>query len=172
MNLIVAVDQNWGIGKDGTMPWHIRTDLKYFKEKTLHKTVLMGRKTLLSFPGGRPLPERENIVLSRDTSYRVPGAAVVHDLQTLLQYRDRSDVFVIGGGSLYAALLPYCEYAYVTKIGTAFDCDTFFPNLDEMEGWEQIDPGEIQEENCLPFRFTVYQNYAVTAQAAAAATEE
>ena len=129
MNLIVAVDQNWGIGKNGTMPWHIRADMRYFKEKTLGTTVLMGRKTLLSFPGAKPLPNRENVVLSSRADFAPEGVTVVNSLQELLEYKTRDDVFVIGGGSVYKALLPYCKYAYVTKIDAAYDCDTYFPKM-------------------------------------------
>ena len=129
MNLIVAVDHNWGIGKNGTMPWHIRADMRYFKEKTLGTTVLMGRKTLLSFPGAKPLPNRENVVLSSRADFAPEGVTVVNSLQELLEYKTRDDVFVIGGGSVYKALLPYCKYAYVTKIDAAYDCDTYFPKM-------------------------------------------
>ena len=164
MNLIVAVDQNWGIGKDGTMPWHISADMKYFREKTQGKTVLMGRKTLQSFPGGRPLPNRNNIVLSRDKTYLVEGAFVVNSLNKLIEYKNFDDVFVIGGGTLYEALLPYCRYAYVTKIGAAFDCDTHFPDLYAMDTWELIDAGEPLVENGIPFSFTVYENHLIKTQ--------
>ena len=161
MNLIVAVDQNWGIGKDGTMPWHIRADLQYFKEKTLGKTVLMGRKTLLSFPNQKPLPGRRNLVLSHDKSYRVEGAEVVNSIEELAAYSGDGDVFVIGGGSIYAALLPHCRYAYVTKIDASYACDTYFPNLDGMEDWNCVESGEPHDEGGVSFRFTVYQNLAV-----------
>lgn len=160
MNLIVAVDQNWGIGKDGTMPWHISADLQYFKEKTLGKTVLMGRKTLLSFPNQKPLPGRRNLVLSHDGSYHVEGAEVINSMEKLAAYSGDGNVFVIGGGSLYEVLLPYCSYAYVTKIEAGYDCDTFFPNLDNMENWSLIECGEQLEENGVSFRFMVYENHS------------
>ena len=158
MNLIVAADKNWGIGKDGTMPWHISADLKYFKEKTVGKRVVMGRKTLLSFPKQKPLPNRENIVISTNPSYVVEGAEVVNSIDELSRYDMGDDTFVIGGGSIYKALLPYCRYAYVTKIEKEFECDTYFPNLDELENWKMVDIGELLNENGIDFRFTVYEN--------------
>lgn len=157
MNLIVAVDNNWGIGKDGTMPWHISADLKYFKEKTLGGRVIMGRKTLLSFPNQKPLPSRENIVISSNKDYVVDGAKVINSLSAVSEFADEK-TFVIGGGSVYASLLPYCKYAYVTKIDGSFDCDTYFPNLDDMENWKMVDEGEELLENGIAFRFTVYEN--------------
>ncbi|MBE7026531.1 MAG: dihydrofolate reductase [Ruminococcaceae bacterium] len=166
MNLIVATDKNWGIGKDGTMPWHISADLKYFKEKTVGKRVIMGRKTLLSFPKQKPLPNRENVVISTNPSYVVEGAQVVNSTYELSRYDMGNDTFIIGGGSIYKALLPYCKYAYITKIEDEFECDTYFPNLDELENWKMIDEGELLNENGIDFRFTVYENSDVAAFAA------
>ncbi len=160
MNLIVAVDKGWGIGKDGTMPWHISADLKYFKEKTLEKRVIMGRKTLLSFPNQKPLPKRENIIISTNASYKVDGAIVINSIEEAIKCAD-DDTFIIGGGSIYKALLPYCKYAYITKICEHFECDTHFENLDENENWKMIDEGEPLCENGLEFRFTVYENLDV-----------
>ncbi len=158
MNLIVATDKNWGIGKDGTMPWHISADLKYFKEKTLGKRVVMGRKTLLSFPKQKPLVNRENVVISKNESFFAEGAEVIHSLGELCKYDDTDDTFIIGGGSIYSALLPYCKYAYVTKIDAMFECDTYFENLDMLDNWKMVECGEEICENDISFRFTVYEN--------------
>lgn len=158
MNLIVAVEKGWGIGLGGTMPWHISADLKYFKENTLGKTVIMGRKTLLSFPNQKPLPKRENIVLSTNSDYTVEGATVIHSLEEIKKYQDSDDTFIIGGGSIYKALLPYCKYAYITKIDKQFECDTYFENLDMLDNWKMIKEGETLNENGIDFSFTVYEN--------------
>ena len=162
MNLIVAADKNFGIGKDGTMPWHISADLKYFKEKTLGKTVIMGRKTLLSFPKQKPLPNRENIVLSHDRNFASEGVTVLHSFSDIKRFAENDDVFILGGGSIYKALLPFCKYAYVTKIDAEFECDTYFENLDKLSDWHMIDRSEPYEENGLGFCFTVYENTAVS----------
>lgn len=158
MNLIVAVDKNWGIGKNGTMPWHISADLKYFKEKTTGKTVIMGRKTLLSFPKQKPLPNRKNLVLSRDTAFNPEGVCMLRSLDEAKKYAECPDVFVIGGGSVYKALLPHCKYAYVTKIDAEYECDTYFENLDTLNGWHMCECGDLMHENGIGFRFTVYEN--------------
>ncbi len=158
MNLIVAVEKNWGIGLGGTMPWHISADLRYFKENTLGKTVIMGRKTLLSFPNQKPLPKRENIILSTNEGYDVEGAKVINSLDKISEYQNSDDTFIIGGGSIYKALLPYCKYAYVTKIDKEFECDTYFENLDMLDNWKMINPGEKLNENGIDFCFTVYEN--------------
>lgn len=158
MNLIVAVEKNWGIGLGGTMPWHISADLKYFKENTLGKTVIMGRKTLLSFPGQKPLPKRENIILSTNEGYEVEGAKVIHSIEEIAKYQQSDDTFIIGGGSIYKSLLPYCKFAYVTKIDKEFECDTYFENLDSLDNWKMIKSGEKLSENGIDFTFTVYEN--------------
>ena len=158
MNLIVAVEKNWGIGLDGTMPWHISADLKYFKENTLSKTVIMGRKTLLSFPNQKPLPKRENIVLSANKDYKPEGVTVINSIEEVKAYQDSDDTFIIGGGSIYKALLPYCKFAFVTKIDKKFVCDTYFENLDTSDNWKLIKKGEALIENGIEFSFTVYEN--------------
>lgn len=160
MNLIVAVEKNWGIGKNGTMPWHISADLKYFKEKTLDKTVIMGRKTLLSFPNKKPLPKRDNIILSSNCEYTVDGANVINSISGIAPMQDSDNTFIIGGGSIYRALLPFCRYAYVTKINADFECDTFFENLDKLDNWKMVNSTDMQTENGIDFCFTVYENSA------------
>ena len=156
MNAIVAVDQNWAIGKDGDQLCYISADLKRFKALTTGHPVILGRKTLTTFPGGRPLPGRRNLILSRDPAFTVEGAEVYHDLDALLAAAP-ADSFVIGGGSVYRELLPYCETVYVTKIMSIFSADTFFPDLDADPAWEVARTEGPLEENGLQFQYLTYQ---------------
>lgn len=160
MNIIVAVDNQWEIGKDGDLLQHISADMKYFRNKTLDNVVVMGRKTLESFPGGKPLSGRMNVVLTTNKSYKAEGVVLCHDITELSgilkEYSDR-DVYVIGGGSVYEQLLPFCKRAYVTKIYNVYPADTTFPNLDEHQGWKLVENGEIQEEDGIKFSFDVYE---------------
>lgn len=157
MNLIVAADEEFAIGKNGTMPWHISEDLKYFKKMTSGKSVIMGRKTLESFPGGKPLANRKNVVLSRKKDLKIDGAIIVNTIKdAVLQAGD--DCFVIGGGEIYKMFLPYVKYAYVTKIYKSFDADTYMVNLDRTSGWECIKKGNVLTENGVDFSFDVYEN--------------
>ena len=140
MNLIVAVDKNWAIGLHNKLLVSIPADMKFFRETTMGKVVVMGRKTLESFPGGQPLKRRTNIVLTSDKNYKVKDAVVVNSVEALLeelrQYNDE-DIYVIGGESIYRQLLPYCKVAHITKIDHAYEADTYFPNLDEMPEWNR-----------------------------------
>ena len=138
MNLIVAVDKNWAIGKENKLLVSIPQDMKFFRETTMGKVVVMGRKTLESFPGGQPLKKRTNIVITRDKNYSVKDAIVVHSVEEALEELknyNSEDVYVIGGDSIYRQMLPYCDIAHVTKINHAYEADTYFPNLDEKEEW-------------------------------------
>lgn len=138
MNIIVAVDKNWGIGKDNKLLVSIPSDMKFFREETMNKVVVMGRKTLESFPNGLPLKKRTNIVLTKDRNYKVKDAILVHSVEELmeeLKKYDSEDIYVIGGDSIYRQLLPYCNVAHVTKIDYAYEADSYFPNLDEMSDW-------------------------------------
>lgn len=160
MNLIVAVSSNWGIGKDNRLLFNLPSDLRYFKEQTSGKVVVMGDKTYFSLPK-RPLPNRTNIVMTLDPALKCEGAEVVHSVAELLEkikgYK-ADDVFVCGGGAIYKLLLPYCNKAYVTKVQCEALADTYFPNLDEMKDWKLFKKGEEQEENGLKFSFDVYEN--------------
>lgn len=163
MNLIVAVTENWGIGKDNKLLFHLPADLAYFKEKTLNKVVVMGEKTYYSLPK-RPLPKRTNIVITLDYSFKEEGVIIVHSVEELLNKikdYDNDDVFVCGGGSIYKLLLPYCRLAYVTKVYQTKDADTFFPNLDTMKEWELSRKGDTQKENDIKFSFDVYKNLKI-----------
>ena len=160
MDLIVAVDANWGIGKDGDLLPPISADLKYFRRKTTGNVLVMGRKTLESFPNQKPLPNRVNIVLTKNKDYAAEGVVLCHGIEelpaVLKDYTDKQ-IFVAGGGTIYAQLLPQCETAYVTKIYETYEADTVFPNLDENPEWELEEKGELQEENGVKFSFDIYK---------------
>lgn len=159
MKLIVAVDKNWAIGKNNRLMWSIPADMKFFRETTQGNIVIMGRKTLESFPQGQPLKNRVNIVISRNEDYKVKGAIVVHSVEEAVEEakKHEGDSFVIGGESIYRAMLPYCDMAYVTKIDHAYDADTYFPSLDEDPAWEMTKISEEQTCFDLEYYFTVYE---------------
>ena len=158
MYAIVAADKNWGIGKDGDLLCHIPGDMKYFREKTMGATVVMGRKTLDSFPGGKPLPNRRNIVLTRSPEFERDGCEVVHGIDELSDLLNgEKNVFVIGGAEIYSMLIGRCSGAFVTKIDEAFDADRFFPDLDSDPGFELASESEPHEENGITYRFTEYR---------------
>ena len=160
MNLIVNADKNWGIGKNNELLVHIPNDMKMFRQTTIDKVVVMGRKTLESFPNGMPLPRRTNIVLTRDEDYKVKGAVIVHSKEELLEelknYADE-DIFIIGGESIYRMMLPYCNVAYVTRTDYAYDADTYFPNLDEDPQWKMTKISDEQTYFDLEYVFTIYE---------------
>ena len=160
MNLIVAVDKNWAIGCGNKLLVSIPQDMKFFRETTMGKVVVMGRKTLESFPGGQPLKKRTNIVITRDKNYSVKDAIVVHSveeaLEELKQYNEE-DIYVIGGESIYRQMLPYCKVAHVTKIDHAYEADTYFPNLDEMDEWEITGVSDEQTYFNLEYEFVRYE---------------
>lgn len=157
MNLIVAVDQNWAIGRDGDQLIYISEDLKHFKALTTGHPVILGRKTLATFPGGRPLKGRRNLILSRDPDFAPEGAEVFPDLPALLAAAPE-DAFVIGGASVYEALLDRCGTAYVTKIGRTFPgADCWFPKLDGRPEWRVAEEGPVLEEKGVKFRYVTYR---------------
>ena len=159
---IVHVDKEWGIGKGNDMMFSLPKDMKFFRETTMGHTVVMGGNTLRSFPGQKPLKNRTNIVLSRgqvrDDCVIVRSYA---ELKELLKTRKDELVFVIGGGEVYKALLPYCHGALVTKVDAVGGAEVFFPNLDEMENFVCVDEGEPMDDNGYTIRFTRYENKAV-----------
>ena len=160
MNIIVAVDQNWGIGKDNKLLVSIPADMKYFRETTTENVVVMGRKTLESFPNGLPLKKRTNIVLTRNENYQAKDAVIVHSEKELLEELKKypsENVYVIGGASVYEQLLPYCDVAHVTKIDYAYEADTHFPNLDEMPQWRVAASSEEQTYFDLEYQFVRYE---------------
>ena len=160
MKMIVAVDKNWGIGKNNDLLVSIPADMKMFRTETSGKVVVMGRKTLESFPGGLPLKNRTNIVLSGNPDYQVKGAIVVHSLQELLEEikkYPKDQVYCIGGDSIYEQMLPYCDVAHVTKIDFAYEADSHFPNLDEDDEWEITAESDEQTYFDLEYQFVKYE---------------
>ena len=156
MNLIAAVDQNWAIGKDGDQLCYIPADLKRFQALTTGHAVILGRKTLATFPGGRPLKNRANLILSRNPDFAPEGARVFHDLDSLLAAAP-ADAFVIGGASVYQALLPCCDRAFITKIDKSWPADAYFPDLDADPAWTVTEEGDWQEHEGLRFRYVTYE---------------
>lgn len=160
MKAILSADTNWGIGNKNKLLVSIPSDMKFFRETTTGNVVVMGRKTLESFPGGLPLKNRINIVLTGNKDYKVKDAVIVHSEEELMEELKKynsDDIYVIGGESIYRMMLPHCDTVYVTKIDRAFEADTFFPDLDEMEEWEMTEEGEEQTCFDLTFCFTTYK---------------
>lgn len=160
MNIIVAVDSNWAIGNKDKLLVSIPNDHKHFREETTGKVVVLGRKTLQTFPQGQPLKNRTNIILSRDKSYAVKDAVVVHSVEELmgeLKKYASDEVYIIGGESVYRQLLPYCDVAHVTKIDHAYDADTYFPNLDEDSEWEITAESDEQTYFDVAYTFLKYE---------------
>ena len=160
MNLIAAVDKNWAIGYKNQLLVRIPEDQKWFRESTTGKVVIMGRKTLESFPNGRPLKNRTNIVITSDMNYQVNDAIVVHSIEEALEavkdYND-DDIYVIGGESIYRQMLPLCKVAHITKIDYAYQADAYFPNLDAMPEWELTADSDEQTYFDLEYYFLKYQ---------------
>ena len=155
MKTIVVVDKNWGIGKDAEQLIYLSADLKHFKSLTMGHPVILGRKTMATFPGGRPLKGRRNLILSRNPDFAPEGGEVYRDMDSLLAAAPE-DAFVIGGASVYNVLVPSCNEAYVTHLDASFDADCWFPNLDEDPLWEKVEESEPMEEKGITFRFTKY----------------
>ncbi len=160
MNLIVAVDENWAIGNKDRLLVSIPKDHKMFREETTGKVVVLGRKTLETFPQGQPLKNRTNFILSRDPGYQVKDAVIVHSVEELLERLkayDSKDVYIIGGESVYRQMLPYCDTAIVTKIAHVFEADTYFPNLDEAPDWKLTAEGDEETYFDLEYQFVKYE---------------
>ena len=160
MKIIVAADKNWGIGKDNQLLVSIPADMKMFRQETTGKVVVMGRKTLESFPNGLPLKNRTNIVLTKNRHYDGKGAILVHSMEELLEEIKKypsDEVYCIGGDSIYKQLLPYCDMAHVTKIDFAYEADAYFPNLDEDPDWEITAESEEQTYFDLEYAFVKYE---------------
>ena len=160
MNLIVNVDSNWAIGYRGKLLVSIPEDMKFFRSETTGKVVVLGRKTLDTFPGGQPLKNRTNIILTRNPNYQVKGAIICHSVEEVLEELKKynsEDVYIIGGDSIYKEFLPYCDVAHVTRTDHVYDADAWFPNLEEDPAW--VLTGEIEEKTYfdLEFRFCRYE---------------
>lgn len=159
IELIVNVSDDWGIGIGNELFVSIRADLKHFREYTIGKTVILGRKTLQTFPGGKPLNGRRNLILSNDNTLEISGAEVVHGIDELFSsISPNENCIVVGGESIYRLLLPYCSRAIVTKTSINLLADRFFPNLDELENWQVESNGDTMEENDIRFRYVSYIN--------------
>ena len=165
MKAIVAVDKNWAIGKDGKLLARLSGDMKNFRRLTTGNVVIMGRKTLESLPGGKPLPNRETWILTHNPEYEAP-CQIFHDLENLIdtvrtneaEYSDFGyGVYVCGGANVYRQLLPYCDEALVTKIDAEFPADRYFPDLDLDPAWELVWEGEPMVDDGIAYRFCTYR---------------
>lgn len=160
MNLIVAVDRNWAIGYKNELLVRIPEDQKWFRETTTGKAVIMGRKTLESFPNKSPLKNRLNVVITSDMNYSVPGAVVVHSIDEAVEavrdYAD-DDVYVIGGESIYRQMLPLCSTAHITKVDYAYQADAHFPDLDKEEGWKITETSDERTYFDIIYEFVKYE---------------
>lgn len=160
MNLIAAVDRNWAIGYKNELLVRIPEDQKWFRETTTGKAVIMGRKTLESFPNKSPLKNRLNVIITSDMNYSVPGAVVVHSIDEAVEavrdYAD-DDVYVIGGESIYRQMLPLCSTAHITKVDYAYQADAHFPDLDKEEGWKITETSDERTYFDIIYEFVKYE---------------
>lgn len=157
MELIVAVYDDWGIGKDGTQPIALSADRKFFRETTKGAMVIAGRRTIADFPGQKPLPGRVNVALTR-SGQEIPGFTVCATVDEAVQLAKTAErAMVIGGGSIYKQMLPYCDTAYVTKVRVTPESDTFFPNLDEDPQWHLAEILQSGEENGIAYEMCLYK---------------
>lgn len=160
MNLIVAVDKNWAIGKKGQLLVSIPEDQKLFRQETMGKVIVMGRKTLESLPGGQPLYGRINVVLTRNPDYRKKGVTVFHNMEETLEFLKQfpdDTIYIIGGAEIYEQFLPYCNTAHVTAIDYVYEADTYFPNLDQMTEWTVTAESDEQTYFNLCYEFRKYE---------------
>ena len=160
MNIIGAVDNNWAIGRDGHLLVSIPNDMKLFRQETEGKVIILGRKTLATFPGKRPLENRKNIILSEDRELQVKDALVLNSVEEVLnevkKYRSE-DVYVVGGASIYEQFLPYCDVAHITKIDFEYFADRHMPNLDRDSEWKITKESDEQTYFDLCYTFTKYE---------------
>ncbi len=160
MKIVVAVDNNWAIGNKNQLLVSIPNDHKNFRRLTIGKVVVLGRKTLETFPQGQPLSGRTNIILSRDENYKAGDAIIVHSVDELLEKvkaYNSDDVYIIGGDSIYKQFLPYCDEAIVTKVDHEYEADAYFPNLDEDSAWKIIDESDDETYFDLDYKFVTYK---------------
>ncbi|SNU08662.1 dihydrofolate reductase [Lachnospiraceae bacterium] len=161
MTLIANADQNWGIGYKDKLLVSIPEDMKHFRNETMGHTVVCGRKTLAGFPGGLPLKGRRNIVLSTKEDFTARDAIIAHSTQELfdiLKGIDSDDIYIIGGGSIYNMMEPYCDEAIITRLDYSYQADTFFPDLDKKENWKIVDVSEEQTCFSIEYHFVRYKN--------------
>jgi len=160
MNAIVAVDKNWAIGHKGKLLVSIPNDMKMFREETTGKVVVLGRKTLATFPNGLPLKNRTNIVLTTDKNFKAGDATIVHSIDELLEEIKKyptEDVYIIGGDSVYKQMLPYVDVCHVTKIEHAYEADSYFPNLEKSDEWEVVKVSEEQTYFDIEYTFQMWK---------------
>ena len=160
MNMIVAVDANWGIGNKNNLLVRIPADHKMFRNETTGKVVVLGRKTLETFPNAKPLPNRTNIILSANPEYKVKDAEVVHSIEELLEHLKKyndEDIYIIGGASVYEAMLKYVDTVHVTKIDHEYEADAFFPNLDKDENFKITAESDEQVYFDITYSFVKYE---------------
>lgn len=161
MNLIVCVNNRMSIGKSGSLLYSIPEDMRFFRRMTAGKTVVMGRATLQSLPGGMPLKNRKNIVLSHNPPEETNGAVYAKDLSelaNLLKDEEPDDVFIIGGGMLYRLLYPYCQKAFITFVDDDGEGDAYFPDLTKEENWKEVYSSEVKEHEGLRYVFKTFKN--------------
>ena len=160
MNLIVAVDENWAIGYKNDLLIRIPADMKMFRQETTGKVVVLGRKTLETFPNGQPLKNRTNIILTTKKDYEVKDAIVVHSIEELLEELKNypsEDIYIIGGETVYRQMLPYCNVAHVTRIDRKYEADAFFPNLEEEGNWQITAESDEQSYFDTTYTFVKYE---------------
>lgn len=163
MKLIAAVSKNWGIGKGNELLFHIPADMKFFRQHTEGHVIVIGRKTLESFPGGKPLKNRINIVLTRDLDYQCEGAVLCYSKEEVMNEIARfpeDEVYICGGEQIYRLFLDECDTAYITKVNQECEADRFLENLDQSSRWTLSEASPIQEHNQTTFRFCTYQKNA------------
>lgn len=161
MNAIVVVDKNWAIGHENDLLFSLPGDMKHFRTLTTGGTVIMGRKTLDSMPGGKALPKRRNIVITRDPAFVRENVEVAHSVEealALVAQDEPEKVWVIGGGEIYKAMLPHCRVCYLTRVYAEPDCDVFFPDLDAMDDWRVLREEPILTDGELRYQFVDYVN--------------
>lgn len=166
MKIIVATEKNWGIGKDNQLLVHLPGDLKFFREQTVGKVIILGRKTLETFPGGKPLPKRVNVIVSSNPDFSKDGCIIASSVEDAVRKaleaagEGGSDaVMVCGGASIYEQMLPLCDTCIITRMDQEFESDRFFPNLDEDPAFEVVWESQPQEENGVTYRFREYRRH-------------
>ncbi len=160
MNIIVAVDENWAIGNRGDLLVRIPNDQKTFQRETVGKVIVLGRKTMDTFPQKQPLPKRTNIILSKNPDYTVKNAVVKHSIEELfeeLKQYNTEDVYIIGGSEVYEQMLPYCDVAHVTWIEHSYVADRYFPNLDKDPEWKLVEESDELTYFDIPYYFRRYE---------------
>lgn len=162
MNIILAADRKWAIGKDNDLLIHLPGDLKYFKKMTTGKAVIMGRKTLESLPGGKPLPNRRNIILTRSKDFEVPGAEVFHSIEDVLQLiksgkLESDETFIIGGAEIYKQMMLHCDKFYITKIDAELPADCYFVDLDQIEDLKITWRAPVEEYQGTKYQYVLYE---------------